>query len=55
MSRCPEVLEITGAPAKRRGMVKGKMKSGVADMHFVMKGPKGEVVTTVTGWFLLIG
>ena len=30
-------------------MAKGKMKSGQAEMHFVMRGPKGEVIVTVEG------
>lgn len=34
---------------KRKGMTKGKMKSGIADMHFVMRGPKGEVIVNVMG------
>ena len=49
MNSCSEVLAITGTPAKKKGMTKGKMKSGLAEMHFVMRGPKGEVIVTVEG------
>lgn len=49
INRCPEVIELTGTPIERKGLVKGKMSSGVADMHFLIKGPKGQVVVSVGG------
>lgn len=49
VERCPEVIEITGSPVVRKGLVKGKMSSGVADMHFVVRGPKGQLVVNIAG------
>ena len=30
-------------------MVKGKLSSGIADIHFIVKGPKGQVMINVKG------
>lgn len=49
INRCPDIIEVTGSPITRKGMVKGKMASGIADMHFVVKGPKGQVMVNVKG------
>ena len=34
---------------ERKGMVKGKMAKGIADMHFMVKGPKGQAEISLTG------
>ena len=51
IERCPEVVEITGSPVEERGLIKGKMASGVADMHFLVRGPKGDAHISLTGTF----
>ena len=51
VERCPEVVEITGSPVEEKGLIKGKMASGVADMHFLVHGPKGDVHISLTGIF----
>lgn len=34
---------------ERKGMVKGKMAKGIADMHFMVMGPKGQAEISLTG------
>ena len=34
---------------ERKGMVKGKMEKGIADMHFMVKGPKGQAEISLRG------
>ena len=34
---------------EEKGLIKGKMAHGVADMHFLAKGPKGDVHISLTG------
>lgn len=49
VERCPLVTDITGTPVEEKGLIKGKMAHGVADMHFLAKGPKGDVHISLTG------
>lgn len=49
VERCPTVIDLVGEPMERKGMVKGKMASGVADMRFAVKGPKGQVEIALRG------
>ena len=49
VKRCPLVTDITGTPVEEKGLIKGKMARGVTDMHFLVKGPKGEVHISLTG------
>lgn len=49
INRSPEIIELIGTPITRKGMVKGKLSSGIADIHFIMKGPKGQVMVNVKG------
>lgn len=49
IERCPTVIDLVGEPMERKGMVKGKMASGVADMRFTVKGPKGQVEIALRG------
>lgn len=49
VERCPLVTDITGTPVEEKGLIKGKMAHGVTDMHFLAKGPKGDVHISLTG------
>lgn len=40
---------MVGEPMERKGMVKGKMAKGIADMHFMVMGPKGQAEISLTG------
>lgn len=51
VERCPLVTDVTGTPVEEKGLIKGKMARGVTDMHFLVKGPKGDAHISLTGSF----